>query len=171
MVVAFVAACCIAVIPRWPAGVVRHRRKRRSSRDEVLILSELTALGLSAGLTPTAALDRAGRRVGGEVAAEVAGVLRRGRRVGLPAALAGASGQSGRLCGVIASALATGAPLQVAVGAYVASERRERRVVALAAARRLPVRLLFPLALLILPGFMVMTVGPALIAAVDRLGQ
>ena len=36
-------------------------------------------------------------------------------------------------------------------------------------ARRLPVRLLLPLALLILPGFVVLAVGPAVLQALARL--
>jgi hypothetical protein len=34
----------------------------------------------------------------------------------------------------------------------------------------LPVKLLFPLALLILPGFLLLTVGPALLTGLNRLG-
>ena len=39
----------------------------------------------------------------------------------------------------------------------------------MAAARRLPVRLLVPVALLMLPGFVVLTAGPALLGAAERL--
>ena len=64
----------------------------------------------------------------------------------------------------------TGAPVAAAVRAYVAEQRDADRARALAAARRLPVQLLFPLTLLVLPGFMVLTIGPALLAALERLG-
>ena len=45
----------------------------------------------------------------------------------------------------------------------------EQTTARLEAARRLPVRLMLPLALLILPGFVVLAVGPALLEALDRL--
>jgi hypothetical protein len=38
-------------------------------------------------------------------------------------------------------------------------------------ARRLPVRLLLPLALLILPGFVLLAVGPAVLQGLARLGS
>jgi hypothetical protein len=55
------------------------------------------------------------------------------------------------------------------VAALVVEQRAEERARAVAAAKRLPVRMLFPLALLILPGFLVLTVGPTLLSAFDRL--
>jgi tight adherence protein C len=67
-------------------------------------------------------------------------------------------------------ALVTGAPLLASIDGYATSLRRDERAAAVEKARRLPVKLLFPLALLILPGFLLLTVGPALLAGLDRLG-
>ncbi len=67
-------------------------------------------------------------------------------------------------------ALATGAPLAPAVSGYATALRNEERSRQLTAARRLPVKLLFPLALLILPGFLLLTVGPAVLGSLERLG-
>lgn len=67
-------------------------------------------------------------------------------------------------------ALSTGAPLIPAVSGHAARLRDEERSRQLSAARRLPVKLLFPLALLILPGFLVLTIGPAVLGSLERLG-
>ena len=71
---------------------------------------------------------------------------------------------------VVRRALSTGAPLQPAVSGYATTLRNEERSRELNAARRLPVKLLFPLALLILPGFLIVTIGPAVLGSLDRLG-
>ena len=58
----------------------------------------------------------------------------------------------------------------LAVAAFVAERHDEERARRRAAGARLPVRMLVPLSLLILPGFVLLTVGPALLGAVRRLG-
>jgi pilus assembly protein TadC len=68
-----------------------------------------------------------------------------------------------------ARATLTGASLVDALSALVAETRAARRAAALADARRLSVRLLFPLALLILPGFVVLVAGPVVIDGIARL--
>ena len=71
---------------------------------------------------------------------------------------------------VVHRALLTGAPLEPAVSGYATTLRNEERSRELTAARRLPVKLLFPLALLILPGFLILTIGPAVLGSLERLG-
>jgi hypothetical protein len=66
--------------------------------------------------------------------------------------------------------MASGAPVLDAVERYGEERRAEDRAAREAALRRLPVLLSFPLALLILPGFVLLTVAPALSGAVERLG-
>lgn len=155
---------------------VQARRLRlvRAARVRVefdaIALGELTALGLTSGLTFMAALERAGDELGPPLRDEVVGIRRRSRHVGAAAALEQADGVAQRLYLLAARATITGAPVADAVRAYVVAERDVQRATALAAARRLPVQLLLPLALLILPGFMVLTVGTALVGAAQRLG-
>jgi tight adherence protein C len=67
-------------------------------------------------------------------------------------------------------ALVTGAPLLASIDGYATNLRRIERSAAIERARRLPVKLLFPLALLILPGFLLLTLGPALLAGLGRVG-
>ena len=153
-------------------GVIRRagREQTRAERDAVA-LGELVGLGLSAGMSFVAALEAAAHEVGPPLEPEVQAVVRRSRHRGIAAALEESGGAARRVYLLAARATVTGAPVAAAVRAYVAEQRDADRARALAAARRLPVQLLFPLTLLILPGFMVLTIGPALLAALERLGM
>ena len=162
------AVAALAITRR--AGIRRARVERSKAERDAVMLAELTGLGLSAGVSFVAALDAAAHEVGQPLAGEVQAVVRRSRYRGIAPALEESSGAARRLYLLAARATVTGAPVAAAVRAYVAEQRDAERARALAAARRLPVQLLFPLALLILPGFMVLTVGPALLGALERLG-
>lgn len=147
----------------------RERAAASSADGDVVLLGELVGLGLSAGLTLPGALRVAGAELGGLLGAEINDVGRVAVRVGSAAALESAQGRGSRLYRLLGRAAATGAPVGLAVEAFLGEQRGEERSRQLAAARKLPVKLLFPLALLILPGFLVLTVGPSLLGALDRL--
>jgi pilus assembly protein TadC len=91
-------------------------------------------------------------------------------RAGTAAALAGSKGRLADLGRVAAGAAVSGAPIAAAVTAYSRTRRHADHAKALERARRLPVRLLLPLALLILPGFVLLAVGPAVLEGLARLG-
>lgn len=146
----------------WAIG--RRVLRPRINEDDEAQLAELTALGLTAGLTFPAAIDAATEAVD---SAESARLRRAGRSQADPAR--DPSDDPGLLL-VARRALATGAPLAPAVSGYATALRNDDRSRRLAAARRLPVKLLFPLALLILPGFLLLTVGPAVLGSLERLG-
>ncbi|NNC90861.1 MAG: hypothetical protein HKN80_00075, partial [Acidimicrobiia bacterium] len=131
-------------------------------------LAEMVGLALSAGLTLSRALHTAAPLIHPVLQREVGRVLRQAARVGLGNALAAATGHGRRFFGSVAHAVVTGAPLAPAVDSFVRETTAERRVVRQEAARRLPVRLMLPLALLILPGFVLLTVGPTVLAALER---
>ena len=152
-------------------AIHRVREERARAEHDAVALAELVGLGLTAGLSFMAALEAAACEVGPPLADEVHDVIRRSRHRGIAAALEESGGAARRLYLLAARATVTGAPVAVAVRAYVAEQRDADRARALGAARRLPVQLLFPLALLILPGFMVLTIGPALLGALERLGM
>ena len=151
------------------ARLRRRRLREEAARGDVTLLADLVALGLRAGLGLLEALRRAAPLVAPGLAAEVEGVLRAAGRSGSEAALAAAGGRAARLYRLAARAAATGAPLAEAVEAFAAERRHADHARAVEAARRLPVRMLVPLALLILPGFVVLAVGPALLEALARL--
>ncbi|MEN8234066.1 MAG: hypothetical protein ABFR89_04010 [Actinomycetota bacterium] len=141
----------------------RIPRRERSASDEALV-AEVVALGLSAGLSFPAAAGAAADAVPGETSS---GLMRSIRQRNDPSH---ASYEETGLYVVARRALSTGAPLLPAVSGYASVLRSDERAHQLAAIRRLPVKLLFPLALLILPGFLILTVAPAVLGSLDRLG-
>lgn len=145
-------------------AVTRRRSRSPDPGDDEAAIAELTALGLSAGLTFSAAANAAAAAVPGEASLR----LRRALRVG--GGTDGNTADDDGLMIVVRRALSTGAPLQPAVSGYATTLRNEERSRELNAARRLPVKLLFPLALLILPGFLILTIGPAVLGSLERLG-
>jgi tight adherence protein C len=148
----------------------RARRLAAETADaDVVVLADLIVLGLHAGLGLLQAMEHAAAEVSAPLAAEVRGHLRTAELRGAAAALAGAGGRARRLYRLAARAAATGAPLAPAVEAFAAERRHGDHSRAVEATRRLPVRILVPLALLILPGFVVLAVGPALLEALARL--
>jgi|GEM_PF-818833 len=153
-------------------GARRLRRRRLAgagAEADVVLLADLLALGLGAGLSLSRALDEAAGELDPALASEVRSLRRAMDHGGAAAALAAASGRGERLYRLTARAAATGAPLAAAVEAFAAERRHAEHSRHLEAARRLPVRLLLPLALLILPGFVVLVVGPALLESLARL--
>ncbi len=167
ILVAFVLAPVLGIgLSLGLAVWIGMKRRPRSSgfNDDEAMLAELTALGLSAGLTFTAAAGAAVDSVPGEASAQ----LRQTIRVGAGMDTETVDGHG--LMVVVHRALLTGAPLQPAVSGYATTLRNEERSRELTAARRLPVKLLFPLALLILPGFLILTIGPAVLGSLERLG-
>jgi hypothetical protein len=148
---------------RW--GIIRHREPA----GDAVLLADLMVLGLGAGLTVEGALREAAPDLPPAMAAEVRLLLRETRRRGVGAALAAAAGSGERLYRITGRAVASGAAVGQAVEALARELRHAEHTRALAEARRLPVRMLLPLALLILPGFVLLVVGPALIGSLARL--
>lgn len=150
--------------------VVARRRDQTPDRpNDLLLLTDQVALGLRAGLTLEGAMDEATGDLGDPLVDEVTGVLREARRTGIEIALSRATGRAARLYRISDRAVRTGAPLGPSIEALAEELRHDDHARRTAAARRLPVRLLLPLALLILPGFVLALVGPALVTSLARL--
>ena len=164
------AAAALAALAVAVGRVRSARIAARGAPGRRALAADVVALGLTAGLPIRAALETAARRCGPPISDEIGEVLRTADRTGLGPALADATGESGRMLRLAARASATGAPLAAAVTAYAAEERHAAHTSAVEAARRLPVRLLLPLALLVLPGFVVLVLGPVLVDSLARIG-
>ena len=171
------ALACVwpaAAVPAAAAGaglaVVRARsRTGVPTEADVVLLADLVVLGLRSGLTLEGALWAAVPDLPAGLGDEVLRVLREARRSGMVPALVDAEGKAERLYRLAARAAESGAELAPAVEALAGELRHIEHARDLAAARRLPVRLLLPLALLILPGFVLSVIGPALIGSLARL--
>ncbi len=171
VLVPMLGLAAVLALGAWRLSRRFHRRRvaKAAAEADVVLLADLLALGLGAGLSLPLALEEAAREVDPGLAAEVGALRRSMDRLGVAAALAGAAGLGERLYRLTARAAATGSSLTAAVEAFAAERRHAEHARRVEAARRLPVRLLLPLALLILPGFVVLVVGPALLESLARL--
>ena len=145
-------------------GTQRLRR-----RQDTALLADLTALGLTGGMGILPALEVAAGAVGGDIAAEVDVLLRRARVEGIGAAMSGAGGAGRELYRVLGRATDTGAALLEQVTRVADEMYAEMAAQQLERVRKLPVAMLFPLTLLILPGFLLLTVVPAVLDALFHL--
>ena len=132
------------------------------------MFTTLVSLGLDAGMTPAAAIGWARPYTHPALATVVTAVTRRAHLDGLATGLRSAVGPGSGLFGVLARAVETGAALAPVLDAYQERLEADARARSEARLRRLPVKLVFPLALLMLPGLVLMVTGPALIDVFGR---
>lgn len=165
-----------AALAWWlPALLDGRRRAARAARADRAVpeLAELLLVALGGGASAHRALSLVAPWAPPPVAPEVS---RAAAMVAAGRSLSDALARLGRcspamavLAAEIDAAVRTGAPLAAVVARLADDGRRRDRQQAEAAARRLPVLLLFPLTCCILPAFGLLTVGPALAAGLRTL--
>ena len=168
----FVAAA-VWVVPAVRARKSERRRLLRIERDLPEVV-DLLLLAVGAGLSVRQATAAVARRsttlLGSELGRAVA-EADRGRR--LADALDEVPSRAGDavrpLVGALAASERYGAPLAPALDRLAAEVRATARRRAEEAARRVPVKLLFPLVLCILPAFALLTVAPLIASALRSL--
>ncbi len=174
---AVIAMCALPVALRLPAMVLRKREAaRRAAIDRhVLELVELLLAAIEAGLPPATAVERSAGLLHGPLGAEIDRV---GKEISLGLDWRSALEQSAartksESMATLASALGRahrlGTSPRATLRGIATDLRAERRARAEELARRAPVKMLFPLVLLILPAFLLLTVGPVLLATVRSL--
>ena len=144
------------------------RRHPQITPGDVVLLGDLVVLGLLAGMTFPVALAASAEHVDGVLAGAIRRHVRTGRLDGSSAGCADASGPLAALLTLARRAAVTGAPMVSTIAGFTAEARNAARTRALEDARRLSVRLLFPLALLILPGFVLLVAGPVVLEGLAR---
>ncbi|MCP3973348.1 MAG: type II secretion system F family protein [bacterium] len=164
MIVALAAA---VVLLTWRRPALLERRHQPATGD-VESVATLIVLGLDAGMNVSTALSWARRYAHPALAAELAAVDRRARLHGLSSGMRSTSGPLEGLLRSIALAVETGASLSPVLEAHRDQLAADSKAVAAARLRRLPIKLVFPLALLMLPGLVLMVAAPALIEALGR---
>ena len=169
-----------ARLPLAAAGrVVRGVRERqRVRRAEALIGAELPValdllgVAVGAGCTPYLAAEVAARWAPPAIGARLAAVPRScGLGMSVIEALdemAAATPCLQPLADALTASDRLGAPIGPALARLAAEERAALRRRAEADARRMPVRLLFPLVFLVLPAFGLLTVVPTLVSGLGR---
>lgn len=144
-------------------------RRHMAVEVECIDVAELVAVGLAGGQSIAAAHRLALDHVSADARPVLEGLLDRIDRMGTtPALLTDPSALRGS-SRVLATAATTGAPALPMLEAFVETEAHKRHAADLEALQRLPIRLMVPLALLVLPGFVLMTVGPAVVDSLARL--
>jgi tight adherence protein C len=142
---------------------------------QVVDLVELLLATTEAGLAPPEALRRAATGMPDPLGTEVRLAVRQ-IDMGVPwraaledmAELAEVASLR-RLVGALGRSQRLGASMRDALRGVLQDLRADRRARAEEAARRAPVKMLFPLILLILPAFLLLTVGPVLLATIRSL--
>ncbi|MEL6892285.1 MAG: type II secretion system F family protein [Actinomycetota bacterium] len=169
--VAVLLALVVAATPRLIRG--RRARALATARTRAFPAAlELIVVATSAGLTPHQTIEVLARS-GPCVLRPAFGDVVRRTQLGEPLAdaLSAVPMAVGPVAVAATDALALaqrhGSPLAVSVSVIADEAARQRRVASDAAARRLPVRLSFPLVVCVLPAFVLLAVAPAVLAALD----
>lgn len=162
---------------RRPGPLERRRRARAEAivLDELPEVVDLFAVAIGAGLTVRLAIEAVVVRLDGVIVDELRLVqrdCRRGERLGdALERLAGLGEPVRPLVEALCASERYGVPIGAALAAVAEDARVRRRRRAEAAARRLPVALLFPLVCCVLPAFVLLTVVPLLAGSLASLGR
>jgi tight adherence protein C len=162
---------------RLPGFALARRARRRQARIEAQVpeLVELLVAASESGLPPATAFVRSAEvlaaPLGDELRVAVAETeLGAPWRVALDAAVSRTEAPGlASLARSLERSHRLGASVRGALRALVNDLRAERRARAEERARRAPVKMLFPLVFLILPAFLLLTVGPVLLSTVRSL--
>ncbi len=174
-VVVTVFAIATALLIRRLAPIRVARRQRAAIERALPDAMDLLVLSVRAGLTPHQAVcDLATSDVPaiGDAFGEVVRRTERGQPFAdalsaLPERL---GIQAGGLADVIATSDRHGLPIGPVLDQLTGQVRSTRRRLDQADARKLPVRLSFPLVVCTLPSFVLLAIAPAVIAALSSLG-
>ncbi len=160
----------------WIVAAMRRSHDRSAALDEAPEVIDLIRLGVASGLNVRLALEAVVRHHRGRIVAELQAVLDRAERGDrLADALDGLGDSHLAAEGVrplIDALVATeryGAPLVASLDRVAADARTARRRRREEAARRVPVKLLFPLVFCTLPAFALLTVVPVVLRSLPSL--
>ena len=161
--------------------MLRRRAARRRQREAAAVLAELPeavdlfALAASAGLSVRLAVEAVAPRLDGPVGSALDRAVRQ-MRLGVETAEAlealtrAPAGEPLRLLvRPLTDSLRYGSALGPALERAAAVARAQRRRKVEAAARRIPLRLLFPLTLCVLPAFVLLTILPTVAQSLELL--
>lgn len=144
-------------------------RQRRSQPIDALVVARLLALSTASGRSLGRALEDVRLRLPGSHVAFVDDILSRAKRQGLTRSLIETVGPLEDLTERLAKAQVTGAPVGPALDAYISMVHDARRLHAVEEARTIGVKLIVPLALLLLPGFLALVVAPFVLEQLEGL--
>lgn len=168
--------CAGSTMGRTLTGLQTRSRVRRDDgrlAAELPVTVDLLGVAVGAGCTPYLAVDAAARWAPPLMSVRLAGV-RDACALGATFAdalddLAARAPALRPVAGALLASDRLGAPVGPALARLAAEQRADLRRRVEAHARRVPVRLLFPLVFVVLPAFALLTVIPTLLAGFSRL--
>ena len=141
--------------------VTLTRRRRVSPQRPIRSILLVILVELRGGMSVLGALGRVGKSYPHD--AELQRVVRLASVAGLTAAADSASGELQRLVAQLARSSHSGAPTADMVRSMLESEIAGERSRRIEKARTLPIRLMIPIALLVLPGLVLLLYAPSLL--------
>ena len=163
------AALGVVALARRADFMPLGRRRPAVTSGELAEVCDLAAICLTGGLNIATSLRIAAAATEGVIAGELEKILAIARVDGLDRAMATAGGGGARLYQTVARTDVTGGPMLQSVQALADELWAEEATAAVERARKLPVAMLLPLTLLILPGFLLLTIAPAVLESFSRL--
>lgn len=151
-----------------PLPGLRLRRQERGHVD-VLVVARLLALSIASGRPLGRALEDVRERLPQPSVAAIDDILGRANQHGLTRSLIETVGPLADLAERLAKAQVTGAPIRPALEAFISTTHDARRLRAVEEARIVGVKLMVPLTLLLLPGFLALVVAPFVLDQLDEL--
>lgn len=159
------AVAGLVVVRRWRSiNGQRHEVTRRS--EEMLLALDLFSLGSTAGLPFLASASAAADEIGGQTSIDLDRAVTR-VKAGLTHALA--DGPLAQAFDTADRSAVSGASLAHSLVDLAHEVRAEQAALERERIERLPVKLLFPLAFLILPGFVLVAVVPSIVSGIGQL--
>ena len=171
-----VPAGALAAFQLPDIALARRAKKRKVlMADQVPELADLLLVMTEAGLSPAIAFRRAAEVLPEPLGEELNEVIRR-LDLGVPwrTAMAQVAERAGvsplkRLARALTRSQRLGTSLGSVLRTMAEDLRDERRTEAELASRQAPVKMLFPLVFLILPAFLLLTVGPVVLSTIRSL--
>jgi tight adherence protein C len=165
----------VIVLGRRIRPIRAARRRRHDAELALPDALDLLVLGIQTGLTPQQAIAELAVSAPEPVRSAFALTMHRcGRGQSFADALTALPETLGSAAVGLADVIATsdryGLPLGPVLDQLTTEARDSRRRLDQAAARKLPVRLSFPLVVCTLPSFVLLAIAPAVIAALSSLG-
>jgi tight adherence protein C len=174
VILALIATPAAFRLPDLALGRMAMRRQQQISA-RVPDLVEVLVATAEAGLSPPLAFERAAEVLTGPLGDELRRAVRH-RELGLPWQQALDHLVQGtevpalrRLVAALSRSHRLGVSMSFTLRSLAGDLRGERRSHAEETARRAPVKMLFPMAFLILPSFLLLTVGPVFLATIRSL--
>jgi tight adherence protein C len=159
------ATAAFVLVRRWRVIAARREEAKRHDHD-VLVALDLVSLATTAGLPFHEAVSLASREIGGDLASDLNRAVARVNS-GLEPALG--AGPFARAFDAAQRSSVSGARLGDSLVDLAKEVRADEAAAERERIERLPVKLLFPLAFLILPGFVLVAVVPSILSGISQL--